>query len=245
MCLRRATCLSYSPFRRCRIWVWPLDLDPKGAKITCPAFGMYSSPDEYSTMGHIVLDLTSLAYQPKLRERPARPTKHVVFALVAKKISVSSACSRTEWRRRWHNLLFVQTALRRFWRRGWWRPLINLWCHLHQEKNQWKTSVNLPPHADFPHQLRRRKGPPVWRDPSATREQSVSGTSRERSEDFSRLGKNYDGDALHKITNKLLDVRNLKDLHLKHYHMSSAQFKEREQLTWICQGKFMTFTRML
>ena len=49
-----------------------LELDPRGAKITCPAFGLYSSPIEYSSMGHIVLDLTSLAYQPKLREQFAR-----------------------------------------------------------------------------------------------------------------------------------------------------------------------------
>ena len=49
-----------------------IELDPKGAKITCPAFGLNHSPVEYSTMGHIVLDLTSLAYQPKLREQLAR-----------------------------------------------------------------------------------------------------------------------------------------------------------------------------
>ena len=35
----------------------------------------------------------------------------------------------------------------------------------------------------------RRKELPVWRDPSATLEQDVSGTSRERSEDVSNLGK--------------------------------------------------------
>ena len=54
----------------------------------------------------------------------------------------------------------------------------------------------------------------------------MSGTSRERSEEVSSLGKKSDG-ALQKITNKLSDVRNVKDLHLKHYHMSSAQFKKR------------------
>ena len=31
-------------------------------------------------MGHTALDLTSLAYQPKSRERSARPTKHVTSA---------------------------------------------------------------------------------------------------------------------------------------------------------------------
>ena len=47
--------------------------------------GLYSSPVEYSTMGHIVLDLTSLTYQPKSRERSARPTKHVTFCSNRKK----------------------------------------------------------------------------------------------------------------------------------------------------------------
>ena len=78
-----------------------------------------------------------------------------------------------------------------------------------------------------PTSLRRRKRHPVWRDPSSTLEQDVSATSRERSEEVSIIGKNSDGEALQNMVNKLLDVRNLKDLHLKHYHMSSAQFKKR------------------
>ena len=31
-------------------WCITLELDPKGAKITCPVFGLYSSVAEYSTM---------------------------------------------------------------------------------------------------------------------------------------------------------------------------------------------------
>ena len=62
-----------------------LELDPKGAEITCPAFGLYSSSVEYCTMGHVVLDLTSLAYQPKSLERLACPTKHVTSALSKRK----------------------------------------------------------------------------------------------------------------------------------------------------------------
>ena len=52
-----------------------VEQDPKGDKITCPAFGLYSSPAEYSTMGHIVLDLTNHAYQPTTtsREQPGHP----------------------------------------------------------------------------------------------------------------------------------------------------------------------------
>ena len=66
-------------------WYHIFELGPKGAKITCPAFGLYSSPVEYSTTGHIVLDLTNLAYQHKSRERSSRPTKHVTFALSQRK----------------------------------------------------------------------------------------------------------------------------------------------------------------
>ena len=64
-----------------------IELDPNGDKITCPAFGLYSSPAEYSTMGQNVLDLTSLAYQPKSRGRSARPKKHVTFALSEQKLA--------------------------------------------------------------------------------------------------------------------------------------------------------------
>ena len=75
--------------------------------------------------------------------------------------------------------------------------------------------------------VRRRKGPPVWQGQTATLEQEVSGNSSERSEEVSILGKNPDGEALRIIINKLTDERNLRDLHLKHYHMSTAQFKKR------------------
>ena len=63
------------------------ELDPKGDKITCPAFGLFSSPAEYSTMGHIVLDLTNLAYQPttKSSEQPGHPKIRVTFAMPERK----------------------------------------------------------------------------------------------------------------------------------------------------------------
>ena len=48
-----------------------------------------------------------------------------------------------------------------------------------------------------------------------------------RSEDVSSVGRNSCGEAHQRIINKLWDVHNLKDLHLKHHHMSSAQFKKR------------------
>ena len=41
-----------------------LELHLQEDKITCPVWGLFSSPVECSTVGHIVLDLTSLTYQP-------------------------------------------------------------------------------------------------------------------------------------------------------------------------------------
>ena len=55
----------------------------------------------------------------------------------------------------------------------------------------------------------------------------MSGNSRERSEEGPIWGKNPDGEALRNIINELLDERNLRDLHLKHYHMSTCQFQKR------------------
>ena len=64
-----------------------IELDSQGDKIACPAFGMYSSPAEYSIMGHIVLDLTSLTYQQKIKtsDRLGNPRRHVTFAISERK----------------------------------------------------------------------------------------------------------------------------------------------------------------
>ena len=71
------------------------------------------------------------------------------------------------------------------------------------------------------------KGPPGWQDPAATLEHEVPKVSRERAEDTSFLGRTAEGEALRNIISKLSEERNLRDLHLKHYHTSTAQFKER------------------
>ena len=87
-----------------------------------------------------------------------------------------------------------------------------------------------------PAQLRRRKGPPVWRDPSATLEQDVSGNSRARSEEVSSLGRNPDGEDPQNIINKSSGARNFRSLHMKHYSMSTAQFKNKTT-HWDIPGK--------
>ena len=70
-----------------RNWDMTIELDPQGDKLKCPPFGLYSSPAEYSTMGHLVLDLTSLTYQPttKSSDRPGNPRRHVTFAMSERK----------------------------------------------------------------------------------------------------------------------------------------------------------------
>ena len=60
-----------------------VELDPQGDKITCPTLGLYSSPAEYSTTGHIVLNLTTLASQPKTKssDRHGNLRRHVTFEM--------------------------------------------------------------------------------------------------------------------------------------------------------------------
>ena len=60
-----------------------IELDPKGDKITCPASGLCSSPAEHSTLGHNLLDLTNLAYQPttKSRQQSGHQKRHVTSAM--------------------------------------------------------------------------------------------------------------------------------------------------------------------
>ena len=172
-------------------------------------------------MGHIALVLTSLAYQPKSRERSDRLTKHVTFALSQRKSAYPARAQELD---------DDEDD----------KPLVRPDRTTVSEKEEEDDNPQVQPASKekvlkressairrVPTPLRRRKGPPVWRDPSATLEQDVSGTSRERSEDVSSLGQNSDSEAFQKIINKLSDVRNLKGLQLKHYHVSSAQFKKR------------------
>ena len=96
MCLRQVTCPSCFPLPQTENLGTTNDLDPKRDKITCPAFGLYSSPAEHSTMGHIVLELTSLAYQPttKSREQPGFSEETCNLCHVRAKTSMYSSCTR-------------------------------------------------------------------------------------------------------------------------------------------------------
>ena len=86
MCLRRATCLSYSLFLRCRICVRLLNWIQKETKLDVQLLActllQFNIPQ-----GAIVLDLTSLAYQPKSRELSSHPKRHVTSALSEQKLA--------------------------------------------------------------------------------------------------------------------------------------------------------------
>ena len=78
------------------------------------------------------------------------------------------------------------------------------------------------------HQLDKGSGPPVWQVRNAFLEQEVSRDSRERAEGTSILGREAEGEAQRNIISKLSEERNLRDLHLKHDHMSTAQSQEED-----------------
>ena len=108
-----------------------IELDPKGDKITCPAVGLHSSPAEYSTMGHVVLDWRSLAYQPKSSERSPHPKRHVTFALSEQKSAYPAHARENLMKTTTINLLFVQIVLL-FLK----MKMMNLWYNRHQGQNR-------------------------------------------------------------------------------------------------------------
>ena len=112
-----------------------IDVDPKGDTITCPAFGLYSSPVEYSTMGHIVLGLTSLAYQPRLRERSTHLQRHVTLPLTEQK-SAYPGHTREVDEDEDDQPLVQPTSIK---------------------KSQWKKSMNLLQDAEFLHKYEEEK----------------------------------------------------------------------------------------
>ena len=155
-----------------------IDWDPNGDIITCPAFGLHSSPAECSTLGLFVLDLTSLACQPKSRERSTHP-KRQVSALSEQKSAYPAHTRELDEDEDDKPLVrpdrptvsgdeddkpLVQTASRK---------------ELVEEKRE-STA-----HRRVPALVRRGKGPPVLRDPCTTVEQDVLGDPRERSEEVS------------------------------------------------------------
>ena len=62
----------------------------------------------------------------------------------------------------------------------------------------------VPPRPPPTAPVRKRKGPAVWQDPTATLEHEVPKDSRDRAEDTSILGREAEGEALRNITSKYI-----------------------------------------
>ena len=177
------------------------ELDPKGDNITCPAFGLYSSPAEYSTMVHIVLDLTSLAFQPttKSRERSGHPRRHITFAMPERKPAYPALAQ--DMREDEDDRHLAQRDHSVVSDDGDGQPLVQPAPRKEPAEERRDPASHDGDLAPFvpprpPPLARRRKGPPVWQDPTATLDQEVSGDSRERAEDASILGNKAEGEAL-------------------------------------------------
>ena len=175
MCLRQVMCPSWFPFSQMKNLGMTIELETKGDKITCPAFGLYSSPAEHSTMGHIVLDLTSLAEQPttKSREQLGHPKRQVTFSMSEQNQQIRlmlQTCMKMKMKMT--NLLYVQRQERNRSKKDVIKPLMTKTLHLWFLRG---LRDLLRPHSD-----RREKGPPIWQEPIAILEQQVSKDSRER-----------------------------------------------------------------
>ena len=102
-------------------------------------------------MGHIVLDLTSLAYQPKSRERSIRPTKRVTFASMPQKSAYPAHSQELGDDEDEKPLVLSDRTTVSEDEDD--KPLVQPASALNRE-----SAVE----RRVPAQLRRRKGPPVW-----------------------------------------------------------------------------------
>ena len=216
-------CLSYFLIRRCRRWVLHLNWIQKETKSHVQLLACTPLQPNTHTMGHIVLDLTSLAYQPmtKSREWSGHPRRHVTFAVTEQNLAYPAHTRDLQEDEDNGSLVHPDHTVVSGDEDG--QPLVRPASRKELVKEK------CDPAADhrIPARVGRRKGPPMWQDPTVALWQNVSVNSRERSKDVSILGRKAEGEALCKIINKLSDERNLRVLHLRHYHMSTAQFKKR------------------
>ena len=208
-----------------------LELDPQRGKITCPALELFSSPAENSTMGNTVLDLPSLTYQPTTnsRNRSGDPKKHVIFAMSERKTACPAQAPDMHEDEDEDDKPLVRPTRRK-------EPLEE---GRDQAIDDEDLAPLIPPRPSRPPETaqRQKRGPPTWQDPTAILEQQVSRDSREREEKTSILVKKSEGEALRNIINKLSDKRNVKDLYLKRYHVSTSAVSRRRPLIWDIPGR--------
>ena len=145
-----------------------IELDPKGDKITCPAFGLYSTRSEHSTMGLFVLDLTSLAYQPttKSHEQTGHPKRHVTFAMSVRRPAYPAHAPDMDEDKDEDDKPLVRPASRK-------EPA--------EDKRDLDTDDENLLHLVSPRSppttpVRKKKGPPGWQDSAATLEHEVPKT---------------------------------------------------------------------
>ena len=116
-------------------------------------------------MGHILLDLTSLAYQPKSRERSARSTKHVSFALSQRESAYPARVQKLDDDADGRPLVGPDhTAVSEV-------EVVDDKLLVQPPSALKRESVAI---RSVPTPIRTRKGPPVWRDLSVALEQDAS-----------------------------------------------------------------------
>ena len=99
-----------------------------------PVFGLFSSPAEYSTMGHVVLDLTSLTYQPTTdsSDRSGHPKETCNLCHVRAKTQHIRLMHQTcmKMKRRMTNLLCVRQQEKKRSKKDVLKPLMTKTLHL-------------------------------------------------------------------------------------------------------------------
>ena len=164
-----------------------LNLHAKGNTITCPAFGLYDSPTETSTSGHIVIDLGSIQYYPIGPTKT--PTRGVTFAARQDRDPDCPAC------------------------RGQHRKHT---CRKEAQGEVSRERAADPPESEEAEVIPEPPGLEQFPPPP------VPTVEDKRSND-DRLAQK----SLQNLIAKLDKEKNLEELHVKHCHMSTAQFKKR------------------
>ena len=124
-------------------------------------------------MGHIELDLTNLPYQPttKSREQPGHPKRHVTFAMSERKTAYLAHAPDMHVDEDEDDKPLVRPASRK---------------ELAEERRDPATDDEdllplIPPRRHSAAPVRKRKGRPVWQDPTVFYwNKTVSRDSRER-----------------------------------------------------------------
>ena len=135
-------------------------------------------------MGHFLLDLTSLTYQPttKSSDRLGHPKRHVTFALSERKPAFPAHALDMHEDEDENEKPLVRLTSRK-------KPLEEGRDQAIGDEGLAPLVPSRPSRPPETAQRQKRKGPPVWQDPTAIMKQQVSKDSREREQETSILGK--------------------------------------------------------